>query len=59
MANEWEIDQLEDWGLDIPNFERDENQDDKYTQKIDTPVYEPKMKSQKLLNFTMQKDIKN
>ncbi len=25
LANEWDVEQLEDWGLDIPNFERDEN----------------------------------
>jgi hypothetical protein len=48
LANEWDVDQLEDWGLDIPNFERDENQDDKYTQKIDTPVYEPKNEKPKI-----------
>ena len=24
LANEWDVDQLEDWGLDIPSFEVDE-----------------------------------
>jgi DNA modification methylase len=24
LANEWDVDQLEEWGLDIPNFETDE-----------------------------------
>lgn len=48
LANDWDVDQLEEWGLDIPNFERDENQDDKYTQKIDTPVYEPKNEKPKI-----------
>jgi hypothetical protein len=36
---------LEAWGLDIPQFdtvEELEASEDKYTQKIDTPVYEPK-----------------
>jgi hypothetical protein len=24
LANEWDVEQLEDWGLDVPNFETDE-----------------------------------
>ncbi len=45
LKTEWDIDELSEWGLDMPVFEieqgavQDEN---KYTQKIDTPVYEPK-----------------
>lgn len=45
LKTEWDIEELSEWGLDIPVFEiepevvEDEN---KYTQKIDTPVYEPK-----------------
>jgi DNA modification methylase len=27
LANEWDVEQLEEWGLDIPNFEADENED--------------------------------
>jgi len=47
LANEWDSEQLEGWGMDIPNFDNEvdnENQDEKYTQKVDTPVYEPKNK---------------
>lgn len=51
LANEWDIDQLEEWGLDIPIWENESNnnnEDDKYTQKIDTPVYEPKNEKPKI-----------
>lgn len=45
LKQNWDCDLLSEWGLDIPDFEiepevvEDEN---KYTQKVDTPVYEPK-----------------
>jgi predicted N-formylglutamate amidohydrolase len=29
LANEWDVDTLEDWGLDIPNFEIDEEKEQK------------------------------
>jgi ParB-like chromosome segregation protein Spo0J len=37
LANEWEAEQLDEWGLDVP-VEKEE----KYTSKIETPLYEPK-----------------
>jgi hypothetical protein len=46
LANEWDKNLLTDWGLDFPKFEVDtqeENKiDEKYTQTIKSPVYEPK-----------------
>jgi len=38
IANEWDTDELEKWGLDIP----DNGLDEEYTTKIETPIYEPK-----------------
>jgi hypothetical protein len=44
LANEWDNEQLEAWGLDLPEFVNDyeENNNEAYTTKIDAPVYEPK-----------------
>jgi hypothetical protein len=40
LANEWDAEQLSDWGVDVPNVDSDE--DDTYTKKIEAPLYEPK-----------------
>jgi hypothetical protein len=57
LANNWDIDELTEWGLDIPGFELDnlntEIDEDKYTKKIEAPIYEPnneKPKYQELYN---------
>lgn len=45
LANEWDVDKLEDWGLDLPVFDEDEttsDDDNPYTKKIEAPIYEPK-----------------
>jgi len=43
LANDWNQDELIEWGLDLPVWnEETDNQDDKYTTKIDTPIYETK-----------------
>lgn len=47
IANEWSDLPLADWGLDIPSFEVDTDSSEeadleRYTKKIDAPVYEPK-----------------
>lgn len=35
LANEWDVEQLEEWGLDVPTFEDDKaEEDDKETQAI-------------------------
>lgn len=40
LANDWDAQQLSDWGIDVPNVDDDE--DDTYTKKIEAPLYEPK-----------------
>jgi hypothetical protein len=44
LANEWDVDTLEDWGLDIPNFEIDEetNYSDK-NKEINVDDYQDEM----------------
>lgn len=38
LANEWDMELLNEWGLDIPNMLEEE---DPYTSKIEAPIYEP------------------
>jgi hypothetical protein len=37
LANEWDMDLLKDWGLDVPSIA----DDDLYTTKVESPIYEP------------------
>jgi hypothetical protein len=39
LANEWDVLELEEWGLDVSN---NQNEDDIYTTKVDSPTYEIK-----------------
>ena len=39
LANEWDTQELEDWGLDVPNIDLNEEE---YTTKIESPIYETK-----------------
>ncbi len=41
LANEWDVDQLEEWGLDIPNFEVDEVLEAEEDDFDATPSEEP------------------
>lgn len=44
LANNWDAQELEEWGLDIPGFVIEEEQsidEDKYTKKVEAPIYEP------------------
>ena len=41
IANEWDEQQLEDWGLDVQDLN---NIDDTYTTKVERPISEPKEK---------------
>ena len=47
LANEWDAAELADWGLDIPGFEINNEEDneiideEKYTKKVEAPIYEP------------------
>jgi hypothetical protein len=40
LANDWELDKLEEWGLDVGYLSNTEA-DDFYTKKIEAPKYEP------------------
>lgn len=40
LANQWDLNQLEEWGLDVLN--KDKDLDDNYTSKVDSPIYEIK-----------------
>jgi hypothetical protein len=57
LANEWEEDLLQDWGLDIPflediNIENDSNNSDNpYTGKVEAPKYEPSEKKPEFLEL--------
>ena len=44
LANDWDIKELEDWGLDgFPfDIDADEKDEDDYSKKIEVPKYEPK-----------------
>jgi len=39
LANTWDAEELNEWGLDVPSEDKD---DETYTSKIETPIYEPK-----------------
>ncbi|NBW19428.1 MAG: transcriptional regulator [Caulobacteraceae bacterium] len=39
LANEWDAEKLEDWGLDILGLDTD---DEMYTTMVESPIYEPK-----------------
>jgi len=39
LANTWDAEELDRWGLDVP---KEEEQDESYTTKIESPIYEPK-----------------
>ena len=40
LTNEWDVEQLEDWGLDMPGMIGED--DGTYTTKVESPIYEPK-----------------
>jgi len=42
LANEWNTQELDDWGIDVWQNIDDEKSDDKYTKAITIPVYETK-----------------
>ncbi|MBQ1759670.1 MAG: hypothetical protein IIZ94_08300 [Prevotella sp.] len=41
LANEWESEQLEDWGVDVWQIDETEDEDNNYSRKIEAPDYEP------------------
>lgn len=46
LANEWDAEELQEWGLDLPVFGGDDGQpgesENNYSKKIEAPIYEPK-----------------
>jgi hypothetical protein len=44
LANEWDMKELEDWGLDGFPFDKEENN---FTKNIEAPIYKPKNKKPK------------
>jgi len=54
IANEWEAEQLDEWGLDLPIFEYDnseninENSENPYTTKVTAPTYKPSEEKPKI-----------
>lgn len=58
LKTEWDVDELSDWGID--HDWNDAEKDDKYTKKIDTPVYEAKNEKpqiSELYNADRYKDL--
>lgn len=54
LANEWDVDKLDEWGLNLPvDFsvadELEAEQDDLYTKKVEAPIYEPSEEKPKYL----------
>ena len=43
LANEWDTDKLEEWGLNIPNFENNEIDYSGKNQEIDVDLYDNEM----------------
>jgi len=46
LANEWDAEELQEWGVDLQVFGGDDNQpgesENNYSKKIEAPIYEPK-----------------
>ena len=57
IANEWDAEQLTEWGLDLPLWESDnsETEENPYTEKINIPIYEANNEKPKLSD-TYNKD---
>lgn len=62
VANGWDIQTLNDWGLDIPQFEtydeEIEEEDENYTRKIEAPIYEPTGEKPKIKDLVDQDKVK-
>lgn len=58
LANEWEVKELEEWGLDGFPFDADEQTDEKYTRKIEAPTYKPNNKKPNINELTNESKYK-
>lgn len=59
LANEWEISQLDEWGMDLwqdPEASDEEEDDETYTSKIESPLYIPKEKKQPAITELYSRD---
>jgi hypothetical protein len=57
LLSEWDSEQLEEWGLEVPNSQ---NENDIYTTKVESPIYEPKEekpKEENLYNLEKYEDL--
>jgi len=52
LANDWEIDELDDWALNVP--QRLEDDESIYTKKIDAPIYTPSEEKPKIKDLINQ-----
>lgn len=41
IQTEWDVEQVQEWGLDVPEFEKEEINENPYTKKVEAPIYEP------------------
>lgn len=60
LANEWDHQELMDWGVDLPAL--NSLDDDQYTTKIDSPIYETKIvkpKEKELYDINKYNDLIN
>ena len=48
LQADWDLGELEDWGLEVPVWDSEKVKKEKYTQKVDAPIYEPKNKKPKI-----------
>jgi len=58
LANEWDSERLDSWGLDLPKNKEDEL----YTTKVESPIYEPKEekpKEEQLYNLGKYEELMN
>lgn len=58
LDNEWDKNELNEWGLTIPIFEEEEN-DDNYSRKIEAPIYEIKGEKPAINELTSIEKYKN
>jgi hypothetical protein len=57
LLADWDTEQLEEWGLEVP---KSQNENDIYTTKVESPIYEPKEekpKEENLYNLGKYEDL--
>ncbi len=51
LANDWDVENLRDWGVDVPKLLDFEDENDIYSKKINAPLYEPREVKPDLTNL--------